>query len=160
MTLALDIDAIKHSLGRWEDDLHASGLHARRLTCAIAREQLSAGYDVAIGQYVARSQFVEELARLAEELDARFREFVLEPDAPALAERLAQRKRAASRPEHIANTTLVDPEDAELLVPSLDAVPHQRLGHAQQLLAQQPPPAHVQVLSLTRGNQHRPAHRE
>ena len=32
MTLALDVDVIKHSLGRWSDDLLASGLHARRLS--------------------------------------------------------------------------------------------------------------------------------
>ena len=122
LPLALDIDAIKHSLGRWEDDLLASGLHARRLTCALAREQLSAGYDVVIGQYLARTQFIEELARLAEELDARFCEFILELDAPALAERLAGRKSAPSRPEHAANNSLVGPEDAELLVQSLEGL--------------------------------------
>lgn len=51
MTLALDVDVIKHSLGRWSDDLLASGPHARRLSLALAREQLSAGYDVVLGQY-------------------------------------------------------------------------------------------------------------
>lgn len=52
MTLALDVDGIKHSLGRWEEDPLASGLHARRLTLALAGEQLQAGFDVVIGQYL------------------------------------------------------------------------------------------------------------
>jgi adenylate kinase family enzyme len=43
MTLALDIDALKHALGRWEDDSMTSGLQARRLGVAVAREQLAAG---------------------------------------------------------------------------------------------------------------------
>lgn len=29
MTLALDVDALKHSLGRWDQDTHVSGMHAR-----------------------------------------------------------------------------------------------------------------------------------
>jgi len=78
LTLALDVDGIKHSLGQWGEDLLTSGFHARRLTLAVAREQLSAGYDVVIGQYLARTDFIEDLERLAAELDARFFEFVLD----------------------------------------------------------------------------------
>ncbi len=122
LTLALDIDAIKHSLGRWADDLLASGLHSRRLTRAIAREQLSAGYDIVIGQYLARTQFIEELALLTEDLDARFCEFILELDASVLAERLAGRHSAPSRPEHAANNHLVGPEDAQVLVQSIEGL--------------------------------------
>ena len=66
MTLALDVDVIKHSLGCWSDDLLASGLHARRLSLALAREQLNAGYDVVLGQYLARTPFIEDLERLAQ----------------------------------------------------------------------------------------------
>ena len=69
MTLALDVDGIKHSLGRWHEDPLASGLHARRLAIALAREQLSAGYDVVVGQYLARTDFIEDLERLAAELE-------------------------------------------------------------------------------------------
>jgi predicted kinase len=72
LTLALDVDAIKHCLGQWREDLLASGSHARRLALALAREQLSAGYDVVLGQYLARSDFIDDLERLAAELDARF----------------------------------------------------------------------------------------
>ncbi len=63
MTLALDIDAIRHSLGRWEEDPSASGLLARRLGLALARQHLTAGYDVVVGQYVARTDFSREHQR-------------------------------------------------------------------------------------------------
>lgn len=122
MTLALDVDGIKHSLGRWDDDLLASGLHARRLTLALASEQLSAGYDVVAGQYLARTAFIEDLERLAAELDARFFEFILDLNAPALAERLAGRSSAPSRPEHMVNSSLVGPDDADRLVKSLEGL--------------------------------------
>jgi predicted kinase len=122
LTLALDVDAIKHSLGRWDDDLLASGLHARRLALALARQHLAAGYDVVLGQYLARTEFIEDLERLAAELGATFVELVLELDAPSLAERLAGRSGAPTRPEHVVNDRLVGPDDAERLVASLEAL--------------------------------------
>ncbi len=128
MTLALDVDVIKHSLGRWADDIHASGLHARRLSLALAREQLGAGYDVVLGQYLVRTPFIEGLEGLATELDAQFFEFILDLDAPALAARLAGRSSAPSRPEHAANNSLVGPGDAGVLVKSLEAMRAARLG--------------------------------
>ena len=120
LALVLDVDAIKHSLGHWNEDLLASGLHARRLTLALAREQLSIGYDVVVGQYLARTAFIEDLEHLAAERDAWFFEFVLDLNASALAERLAARSRAPSRQEHMVNNSLVGPEDADRLVTSLE----------------------------------------
>jgi predicted kinase len=128
LTLALDVDAIKHSLGCWSDDLLASGLHARRLSLALAREQLNAGYDVVLGQYLARTPFIEDLERLALEADAQFFEFVLDLGAPALAERLAGRSRVPSRPEHVVNNSLVGPDDADALVQSLESLREARPG--------------------------------
>ena len=122
LALALDVDGIKHALGQWNEDLLASGLHARRLTLALAREQLSVGYDVVIGQYLARTDFIEDLERVASELDARFFEFMLDLNASALAERLAGRSSAPSRREHLANNSLVGPDDADLLVKSLEGL--------------------------------------
>jgi predicted kinase len=120
MTLALDVDALKHSLGRWDDDLLASGLHARRLALALAREHLDAGYDVVVGQYLARTEFIEDLERLAVEVEATFVELVLELDAPSLADRLAARSSAPTRREHVVNDRLVEPDDADRLVASLE----------------------------------------
>jgi len=126
MTLALDLDAIKHALGRSEEDPLASGLHARRLALALAREQLDAGYDVVVGQYLARTEFIEDLERVAAQCGARFVEIVLDLDAVGLAERLAGRSTAPSRPEHLVNNLLVGPEDADRLVRSLEGLRESR----------------------------------
>jgi predicted kinase len=126
MRLALDIDGIKHSLGRWEKDPLASGLHARRLTLALASEQLHAGFDLVIGQYLARTPFIEDLERLAERHSARFYEFVLDLDAAALAKRLAERANNPDRLEHAVNNRLVGPEDANALVQTIEPLRQQR----------------------------------
>jgi predicted kinase len=122
LTLQVDVDAIKHSLGGWQQDTGASGLHARRLALALVAEHLGAGYDVAMGQYLARPDFIEELSALAERHDARFFEFVLELDEAALSERLTLRTDAPDRPEHEVNNRLVGPGDAGDLVASLEAL--------------------------------------
>ncbi len=126
LTLALDIDALKHALGRWDDDLLAAGLLARRLALATAREQLSAGHDVVVGQYLAQTAFIEQLEGLATELGASFVEIVLELDAADLARRLSDRATRPTRPEHRANDRLVDPDEAPRLVASLEGLREDR----------------------------------
>jgi predicted kinase len=122
LTLALDVDAIKHSLGRWDADPYASGLHARRLSLALAERHLGTGHDVIVGQYLARTPFIEELAALAQRQSAQFFEFVLDIDASTLADRLELRTRAPSRSEHAVNNRLVGPADAGRLVESMEAL--------------------------------------
>jgi predicted kinase len=122
MTLALEIDRLKHALGRWDEDPVTSGLHARRLTVALINEQLGAGFDVVIGQYLARTPFIEELERLAQRHGASFYELVLYLDAATLAERLAVRTRNPDRVEHAINNRLVGPGDATALVQSMESL--------------------------------------
>ena len=112
MTLALNIDGLKHSLGRWDEDPSASGLHARRLTLALASEQLGVGFDLVIGQYLARTSFIEDLERLAERHGAQFYEFVLDLDAATLTQRLAER--AATQ---IVSSTRSTTDSLDLLTP-------------------------------------------
>ncbi|RPF21834.1 AAA family ATPase [Myceligenerans xiligouense] len=131
LTLALDVDGIKHSLGGWSEDAQASGLRARRLALAMAREQLRSGHDVVVGQYLARTDFIDSLEALAEECGATFVECLLELDAPTLARRLADRAAAPTRPEHQVNTALVGPQDADRLVRSLDGVRQYRPNAVQ-----------------------------
>jgi predicted kinase len=126
MALALDIDALKHSLGRWAEDPSASGLHARRLTLVVASEQLRAGFDLVIGQYLARTSFIEDLERLAERHGAWFHEFVLDLDAAALEKRLAERASSPDRQEHAVNNRLVGPDDAAALVQSMELLRQRR----------------------------------
>ena len=120
LTLALDIDTIRHSLGRWADHPSTSGNHARRLTLAIAREHLLAGHDVVIGQYLARTPFIEELAHLAAAVEAEFHELVIDMSEESLRARLAARASHPTRLEHEANNALVGPDDAGSLVSSLE----------------------------------------
>ena len=122
MTLPVDVDAIKHSLGRWEEDPLTSGVHARLLCLAIARAHLSAGYDVVVAQYLARPDFIEDLATLTERHGARFFEVVLDIDEPTLADRLLRRASVPDRPEHVINNRLVAPTDARQLVASMEAL--------------------------------------
>jgi predicted kinase len=125
MTFALDIDAVKQSLGRWDEDPSASGLHARRLSLALASEQLRAGFDLVVGQYLAKTAFIEDLEQLAERHGARFCEFVLDLDAAALADRLAARASIPDRLEH-KNNKLVGPNDVSALVQSIQSLRQSR----------------------------------
>src|SRR5699024_7304091 len=77
LALALDIDTIKHSLGRWGQGLQAAGLRARRLAVVMIRRHLADGHDVVIGQYLARTPFLGELEQLAADCGARFLEAAL-----------------------------------------------------------------------------------
>jgi predicted kinase len=122
LTLALDVDALKHALGRWDSDTASSGIHARRLSLALAREQLRSGFDVVLGQYLPKTPFIEDLERLADECGAQFYECVLDLDAATLAARLAARTTNPDRPEHQVNNRLVGPDDASELVQSLDSL--------------------------------------
>lgn len=128
MMLALDIDQWKHSLGRWEDDATTAGLLARRLAVAATAEHLRAGHDVVIGQYLARTAFIEELEQLADRCGAKFCEFVLDIDEATLADRLRIRGVAPDRPEHAVNNRYVGPDDAARLVTSLLALRSSRPG--------------------------------
>lgn len=126
MALALDIDAIKHSLEGWQEDPAASGVRARRLALAMARDHLTAGHDLVVGQYLARTDFIESLTDLAESVGATFHEFVLELDESTLHERLAQRRASPTRPEHEVNNKLVGPDGSAQLLQSLNSLRRSR----------------------------------
>ncbi|MGO1198823.1 MAG: AAA family ATPase [Dermabacteraceae bacterium] len=126
LALALDIDQIKHALGGWDEDLHTSGLQARRLAVALIRQHLADGHDVVIGQYLARPAFLEELEQLATDCGARFVEIALILDESILATRLAGRRETPDRAEQAANDRFVGPDDASELVTSIESIVAQR----------------------------------
>lgn len=128
LALALDIDQIKHSLSGWDRDLHTSGLQARRLAVALIRQHLADGHDVVLGQYLARTPFLDELEQLAADCGARFVEIALILDEATLARRLSARRERPDRPEQAANDRFVGPEDASELVASIEEVLFQRPG--------------------------------
>jgi predicted kinase len=120
LTLALDVDNIKHALGQWDVDAATAGLRARQLALAMAADHIAAGHDVVLGQYLARTDFIIQLEDLARSTTATFWEFVLMVDADTIAARLGQRARRPERPEHAVNARLVSPGDAPDLVRSME----------------------------------------
>ncbi|MGJ6979193.1 AAA family ATPase [Aestuariimicrobium soli] len=119
LALALDIDQLKFSLGGWRDDLNAAGLQARRLALALIAEQLAEEHPVVLGQYLARTLFIEALEEAAHAGGGRFVEIVLDVSADHLRTRLAGRSANPDRPEQAHNATLVGPDDADRLVASM-----------------------------------------
>jgi predicted kinase len=117
---ALDLDPIKHALPSWTSDPHEAGLAARRIAVAECASRLAEGFSVVTGQYLARTDFIEELEELAKSVGAIWVEVILELDAAALATRLALRADTPTRPEHHVNNTLVEPSDAAALIASLE----------------------------------------
>jgi predicted kinase len=105
---------------------------------------LADGYDVVMGQYLARTAFIEQLEQSADAQGARFVEVILEVPADVLADRLRGRADAPTRPEHRVNRKLVRPKDAQDLVDSLaevrrvrtDAITVEVSGDLEATLAQ------------------------
>ena len=122
LTLALDVDAIKHSLGQWQACMPASGITARRLAVAVASDQLRHGHDVVMGQFLARPDFINELEALAEALRATWREFVLSVNETELRARLAARAVRPRYAEHVPDDERVAPEEAGQFIRAVEAM--------------------------------------
>jgi predicted kinase len=126
LALALNIDVIKHSLGQWETDATGAGQQARRLALAMADEHVGAGNDVIIGQYLARTEFIEQVECLAKRHGADFIEFVLVLDNRTLLSRLEHRAVQPNRSEHEVNARFVSAGDVPELVRSIERLMAQR----------------------------------
>jgi predicted kinase len=126
LDLALDLDVIKHSLGQWDADPTASGLHARRLALALVEAQLRSGHDAFVGQFLARDDFIDELGAAARACGAAFVEVVLRASAETLRGRLARRAVHPERIEHAANAALVGLDDIPEMITSIEAATQRR----------------------------------
>lgn len=97
MMLALDIDLLKHALGQWDRHPDTAGVQARRLALAVVGRHLSDGYDLVLGQYLARTPFIEELEEVARAAGAYFVKTVLHLEPLVLANRLEARRAVPDR---------------------------------------------------------------
>lgn len=108
MTLVLDLDTLRRLLGRWRHDPTSAGLRARALSLGMARDHLLAGHDVVVPQFLARPQFIVELAEAAGRANATFVEFVLTDDRDELLRRFARRTAAGAEPAHVDAGWLIE----------------------------------------------------
>jgi predicted kinase len=97
LTLVLDIDSVRGSLGRWSDDPTAAGLAARRLALAMIREHLGAGHDVIVPQFLKAPEFADALVDAARSAGAGYVEIVLLSDPADAAARFEARAGSADR---------------------------------------------------------------
>jgi len=98
LALNLDVDRVRAMLGGWREHLEQAGLLAREIAMAAARAHLSAGRDVVIPQLLANSTFLNQLERLAAELDADFHEVVLMDSKQNSLRRFVERGHAGVDP--------------------------------------------------------------
>jgi predicted kinase len=108
LSLALDLDRLRRLMGRWRDDPQRAGLRARALSLIMARDHLSAGFDVVLPQFLGRPQFLEQAEEVAASVGAHFSEFVLMDNRDEIVRRFDARTAAAADPAHVDAGWLVD----------------------------------------------------
>lgn len=91
LSLCLDIDLLRRSLGQWMDHPDESGGLARELALAAASEHLRSGHGVVVPQFLGRPAFIDRLERLATEVGSPFLHVVLMDDEDAAASRFLAR---------------------------------------------------------------------
>lgn len=95
LTLVLDLDSVRGSLGRWAQDASAAGQAARTLGLAMAEAHLRTGRDVIVPQFLQRLDLVLALADLTRRVGADFVEVALVSDPDEAAQRFAVRTDSA-----------------------------------------------------------------
>ena len=81
LALNLDIDVIRSLLGDWKARPADAGIAARRLAVAMALGHLASGNDVIVPQFLARAEFIEQLAETTATVSARFVEIAVDSES-------------------------------------------------------------------------------
>jgi predicted kinase len=97
-TLNLDVDAVHHLVGGWQDERIDTWPAVGSLVRAMAGTHLDSGLDVVLPQYHAEAHEISALETLAGEHRAAFREVVLLDDRAAAIERFDRRARDSDDP--------------------------------------------------------------
>jgi predicted kinase len=108
LALHLDIDVVRGLLGDWLEQPTDAGLAARALAIAMARTHLDAGHDVFVPQFLARVDFIDELAQLAQATGATFVEIALVLTRDGARTAFAERTAAADDQTHRDAAALVE----------------------------------------------------
>jgi predicted kinase len=72
LTLCLDLDDVRATLGQWESDPLTGGRRGRAMALAMIHVNLGAGHDVVVPQYLAKADFVDQLEKVATRKTPRF----------------------------------------------------------------------------------------
>ena len=108
MALNLDIDLVRGQLGGWRDSPADAGVAARRLAIAMAATHLAGGHDVVVPQFLARDEFILDLAGTAERAGATFVEIALVVSRAEALEAFASRSASPDNQQHRDAQALVD----------------------------------------------------
>jgi predicted kinase len=108
LALNLDLDSVRRMLGRWDDQPIDAGLLARAMTLEMARVHLRGGHDVIVPQYLGRPDFIAQAEQVAQDVGARFLEFVLMDGRDNAVQRFQRRTATAETTAHIEAGTLMD----------------------------------------------------
>jgi predicted kinase len=124
LALNLDVDRIRGLLGQWKQRAHQAGLQARAIALAAARAHLTTGRDVVIPQFLGRTDFLEQLEDLAEQVGAEFHEIVLMTTRDEAISRFRNRTRTSPDTEHREADEMItgDPERLAQMYDDLVAV--------------------------------------
>jgi predicted kinase len=93
LALLLEIDALRMSMGRWNDH-DESRLLARELALVLADAHLRAGHDVVVPQYLGRTELIVALEGVANRLDVQFIEVLVQDDEESVLARFRARRKA------------------------------------------------------------------
>lgn len=99
LTLVLDIDVVRGLLGGWLATRDESGTVARNLAVEMARTHLASSRDVVVPQLLARPEFIDRLAALANACGSAFIETILLSSAD---DALRRYERRSAAPENAA----------------------------------------------------------
>lgn len=108
MALNLDIDLIRGQIGAWTDSPADAGVAARRLAVAMATTHLAHGLDVVVPQFLAREEFIVELADTARRVGAAFVEFALILSRTETFEAFTDRSASPDNQQHRDAQALVE----------------------------------------------------
>jgi hypothetical protein len=140
LVLCLEIDALRVTLGRWQDH-DESKLLARGLALALAETHLRAGHDVIVPQYLGHTDFIDALDDLARTLSVRFVETLLMDTESAVNERFQVRR------AELSAAGRAHPQ-ADLAEPAVGAVIAESFDRLQAVMAARP---RTHVIAMTDG---------
>ncbi len=107
----VDIDSIRRTLELWPSEPELAGREARRVALGVIADHLARGRSVVVPQFLARVEFISQLASVALSAPAQFVECVLTIGRQDAIDAFIERSEDPQVPEHADADVLVDARD-------------------------------------------------